>query len=91
MGSRLGVYMYTCIYRFNPFHTFCISFQVTSDAPLLAVRYFLPTKGARKKGKQLFMPDDDVYQINDSDILKVLPEPDFKLVGSRLYYMFTEL
>lgn len=79
------------IYRFNPFHMFCISFQVTSDAPLLAVRYFLPTKGGRKKGKQMFTPDDDVYQINDSDILKVLPEPDFKLVGSRLYYMFTEL
>ena len=57
-------------------------FQVTSVSPL-GVRFYMQPKGGKH-----FIPDEEAYEISHLDILKHLPEPDVKLIGSRLYYTF---
>ena len=76
---------------FHPIHTLFIVFQVTSDSPL-AVIYFMPTKGKRKKGKPpMFTGDGESYRADRADILKVLAVPGMELVGSRLFYTFPHM
>lgn len=59
---------------------FYFQLQVTSTSPL-ACTYFRKTKSG-------WMGDDACYNINESDIVRVLAEPNLKVIGCRIFYEF---